>query len=130
MSDIYDQHKAAFAHVSAYVVLNSEGERVATVALKFPRDGAGHLWAYVHVFGFSMERGYAGGFGYDKSSTAVHAACRKLLGENVRGRQGPCADVNAKCNADLQGVAGAVTGSSLDWTYEIERAGYRVLQAV
>ncbi len=130
MSDIYDQHKAAFAQVSAYVVLNSEGERVATVALKFPRDGVGRLWAYVQVFGFSMARGYAGGFGYDKRSAAVHAACRKLLGENVRGRQSPCADVNAKCNAILQGVAGAVTDDGLAWTYEIEGAGYRVLQAV
>ena len=41
MTDIYEQHDKAFSRVSAFVILDSKGERVATVAIKFPADGAG-----------------------------------------------------------------------------------------
>ena len=74
---IYDQHRAAFSNVSAYVVMHG-GERVATVAIKYPRDGAGRLYAYVHWLGVPMVRGFAGGGGYDKRSAACASAARKL----------------------------------------------------
>lgn len=77
MTKIYDQHRAAFSNVSAYVVLLN-GEKVATIAIKFPRDGAGRLYAYVHWFGAEMVRGYAGGYGYDKRTAAVQDAVRKI----------------------------------------------------
>lgn len=78
MSDIYDQHRAAFANVSAYVILRG-GERVATIAFKFPRDGAGRLYAYVHWIGVPMVRGFAAGGGYDKRSAAVADAAQKAI---------------------------------------------------
>lgn len=77
MSDIYDQHKAAFASVSAYVIAK-DGDRVATVAFKYPRDGAGRLWCYVHVLGVPMVRGHAGGYGYDKHSAASEVAFARI----------------------------------------------------
>ena len=77
MPDIYDQHDAAFARVSAFVICR-DGERVATVALKFPADGAGRLHAYVHWLGLPMVRGFAGGYGYDKRSAAVIEATGKI----------------------------------------------------
>lgn len=77
MSDIYKQHEAAFAKVSAYVIAK-DGERVATIAFKFPRDGAGRLYAYVHWFGVQMVRGWASGYGYDKRSAAASVAAKKL----------------------------------------------------
>lgn len=46
MPDIYDHYAAAFANVSAFVVVR-DGEKVAAIALKFPRDGAGRLYAYL-----------------------------------------------------------------------------------
>lgn len=67
MPDIYDRHKAAFASVEAFVILHN-GERVASIAFKFPRDGAGRLYAYVHRYGLEMVRGFAAGGGYDKRS--------------------------------------------------------------
>lgn len=76
-ANIYDQHRASFAQVSAFVVVH-DGKRVATVALKYPRDGAGRLLAYVHWLGESMVRGYAGGYGYDKASAAIAHAADKL----------------------------------------------------
>lgn len=77
MSDIYDQHKAAFSNVSAYIIAR-DGERVATIAFKYPRDGAGRLYAYVHWLGSEMVRGYASGGGYDKHSAACSSAAHKL----------------------------------------------------
>lgn len=44
---IYDQHRKAFSNVSAYVVMAGE-QRCATIAFKFPKDGAGRLYAYMH----------------------------------------------------------------------------------
>lgn len=80
MTIIYDQHKAAFANVSAYVIAK-DGERVATIAFKYPRDGAGRLMAYVHFLGAPMARGFASGCGYDKHSAAVSAAVQKAAKE-------------------------------------------------
>jgi hypothetical protein len=80
MTDIYDAHRKAFAKTAAYVIVH-EGERVATIAFKFPSDGAGRLWAYVHWTGLKMVRGYAGGFGYDKRSAACANAARNT-GQN------------------------------------------------
>lgn len=78
MTKIYEQHTAAFTQVSSYAVLK-DGKPVATVAFKFPRDGAGRLYAYVHWIGLEMVRGYAGGYGYDKRT----AACASAVG-NIR----------------------------------------------
>jgi hypothetical protein len=84
MAKIYDQHRAAFSNVSAYVVMEG-ADRVATIAFKYPRDGAGRLYAYVHWFGAEMVRGYAAGGGYDKHSAACADAARKgtPLGEEI-----------------------------------------------
>jgi hypothetical protein len=76
-TDIYKQHDAAFSAVSAYVIAR-DGARVATIAFKFPRDGAGRLYAYVHWYGVEMVRGYAAGGGYDKRSAACASAARKI----------------------------------------------------
>ena len=114
MTDIYTQHAAAFASVSAFVILNRAGERVATVALKFPRDGAGRLYAYVHWIGVEMKRGHANGYGYDKRSAAVADAARRI-----------------EWPADAAAFAAAATlDGGADWTRAVENAGFTVLQAV
>lgn len=77
MPNIYDQHRAAFSRVSAYVIL-WEGTVAATVAFKFPRDGAGRLYAYVHWLGEEMVRGSATGGGYDKRSASVRQAVARM----------------------------------------------------
>lgn len=116
MADIYAQHAAAFASVSAFVILNRTGEHVATVALKFPRDGAGRLYAYVHWTGVEMKRGHANGYGYDKLSAAVADAARRI--------EWP-ADAAAAAFA-----AAAMLDCGADWILAVESAGFRVLQAV
>lgn len=112
MSDIYEQHRAAFANVAAYVILDGAGERVATIAFKFPKDGAGRLYAYVHWLGSPMVRGFARGFGYDKRSAACSHAAIQIKG------------------ARDEFVLALQRGDSSTWDAELRREGFTVLQAV
>lgn len=75
---IYDLHDKAFERVSAFVLIDKYGDRKATIAFKFPADGAGRLWCYFHLIGIEMARGYAGGYGYDKKSAACEAAVANI----------------------------------------------------
>lgn len=120
MSDIYDQHSRAFARVSAYVIMNG-ADRVGTVAIKFPADGAGRLYAYVHIHGAPMVRGWAGGGGYDKRSAAVASALER--------HEAPDYGVTAEQWEALQRAIVAMR--SRGWIRAIEDAtGWRVWQAV
>jgi hypothetical protein len=124
MANIYDQHAAAFKNVSAYVVITTGGDRVATVALKFPRDGAGRLYAYVHIIGTQMVRGFAGGYGYDKRSAAVADAIGKIVPTSDDREQ-------AERIKHFREAAEAMHGN--DWVRALENVnfcGYRVIQAV
>lgn len=68
----------AFSQVSAYVVLDKETkEVVAKIALKFPKDSASRLKAYVHVIGMTVQEGIAGGYGYDKKTHAIIRAAQE-----------------------------------------------------
>ena len=78
MTDTYKLHEKAFANVAAYVIMRGD-DNLGSIAFKFPRDGAGRLYAYLHIYGAPMVRGFAGGFGYDKQTAAVADAARKLL---------------------------------------------------
>ena len=125
MPDIYDQHKAAFANVSAYVVAK-DGERVATIAFKFSKDGAGRLYAYVHWLGIPMARGFAGGYGYDKRSAAVANAVKKL-----GPAQAAAALPNARELAARAAFASALTANDSGYfDRKLELAGFTVWQAV
>ncbi|UGA46785.1 hypothetical protein HU230_0012380 [Bradyrhizobium quebecense] len=125
MTKIYDQHRAAFANVSAYVILNKQGARVASVAFKYPRDGAGRLYAYVHIFGSEMVRGFAAGGGYDKHTAAVSSAVSRI-------KDG--LDVNrwlASEVAEYDALRGALAkDGGHRWDGAAQAAGFTVLQAV
>jgi hypothetical protein len=133
MPNIYDQHDKAFQHVSAFVVMH-EGKPVAKIAFKFPRDGAGRLYAYVHWIGTQMARGSATGYGYDKRTAAAHAAAAALpfpytvdAGEimqrnYVRAETAPIYD---RFRYALQNET-----NGRDWWHRLEHAGFSVFQAV
>lgn len=121
---IYNQHAAAFSNVAAYVVLH-DGQRVATVAFKYPRDGAGRLYAYVHWLGTPMVRGFAGGGGYDKNTAACAAAVRKMAApaptlDNPPGLLAVFGAFTAAMSAD----------NGLRWNEQLRRVGFVVVQAV
>ncbi len=124
MSDIYDQHKAAFAHVSAYVVVK-DGELVARIAFKFPKDGAGRLYAYVHWLGLPMVRGFATGGGYDKGSAACSAAISRMkdgLGIN------PLEALQIQHYDAFRAALSKDDGTT--WNDHLRAAGFLVLAAV
>lgn len=126
---IYAQHDAAFSNVSAFVILK-DGQRVGTVAIKFPRDGAGRLYAYVHFIGAEMVRGHANGYGYDKRTAAVENAMRKIdpsffsadkYGNTWEKERAECEEFR---NAILKAKDG------IDWADSFRNAGFAVWQAV
>lgn len=124
---IYDQHDAAFRNVSAFVILKGS-ERVATIAIKFPKDGAGRLYAYVHWIGSEMVRGMAGGYGYDKRSAAVTDAASKV---DMSDREDGHRDDFGQPVTERAEFVGALSASDgRDWTRALEAAGFTVLQAV
>lgn len=130
MTDIYQQHRTAFASVSAYVILH-EGRRVATVAFKYPRDGAGRLYAYVHWLGTPMVRGFAGGSGYDKCSAACASAAGKMpdLSRGAYACGTPHHDAAER--AAFEAFRSALTkDDGHGWDAQLQRAGFRTLQAV
>lgn len=129
MPDIYEQHKAAFPHVAAWVVVDKICDPVATVAtisIRYPVKGD-RLWAYVHLRGVDMVRGWADGGGYDKTSAAVAEAIMKIPEYPGAKPDGYGAGVNANRKLMRQAVEHM---DSSTWTRELERVGLIVLQAV
>lgn len=122
MVDIYEQHQKAFERVSAFVVTDNSGQRVANIAFKFPEDGAGRLYCYFHLFGTEMVRGHANGYGYDKKS----AACRDAI-DKLKVKDG-CDPAVQKLMYVLQSYGKAMDSGNFDNV--LRNAGYNVLQAV
>jgi hypothetical protein len=130
MSDIYDLHSKAFNRVSAYVVLHN-GERVATIAFKFPADGAGRLYCYVHWLGTHMVRSFATGYGCDKRSASCASASHRLpFPYQFSDPRAP-----RYLNPDTAPLYdrfrfAAMTDNGRGWDRNLEDAGFAVLQAV
>jgi len=128
MPDAYEQHRASFARIAAYVVMR-DGERVATIAFKFPRDGAGRLYAYVQWSGAPMVRGHA--TGYSKDDAACADAARKLrsaiLAENARCVAKGYSPVN---DAWVSFVVALASDERLGWERRLADASFTVHKAV
>lgn len=126
MTDIYDQHKAAFRQVEAFVIAK-DGERVATIAFKFPADGAGRLYAYVHWIGLEMVRGFASGGGYDKRSAACAHAVTRMRDGASKHRMEIMRDVLAY---DQFRIALDAGDNGAGWDCCLRDAGFQVWGAV
>lgn len=120
MSDIYAQHRTAFAAVSASVILK-DGKHVATVAFKYPRNGTGRLYAYVHLLGQPMVRGFATGGGYDKHTAACAVAAKLMKPEGPNWERTDYAEAFIHA---LRRDAGA------SWVRALQDAGFAVITAV
>lgn len=69
-NNVYDQLNTHTALMSASAIL-FDGQMVAKIIFKFPKDGAGRLYVYAHWLGVPMVRSSASGYGYDKKSAAL-----------------------------------------------------------
>ena len=74
MISVYDKHSKHFAQVSAYVIIDNEGNQKGTMAVKYPKDGMGKLYLYLHLHGSQMVQVSVSGCGFDKLSVAVQKA--------------------------------------------------------
>lgn len=122
MTNIFDQYQAAFNNVSAYAVMK-EGEIVANIVFKFPKNGAGRVFAYVHWLGLEMVRGSATGGGYDKRSAAVSNAADNA----VRTVEIDAEDINLARTTFFRELQDA---DGRDWTWRLRDAGFCVHQVV
>lgn len=122
---IYQQHEAAFANVSAFVLMR-DGVRVGTVAFKYPNDGAGRLWCYLHIHGLPMVRDYAGGYGYDKASAAFYGAAKKQAMVKLESWQ----TMDRTEDRALASLCLKDWKNGYDWKDNLRNAGFAVLQAV
>jgi hypothetical protein len=95
------------------------GERVATIAFKHPKDGAGRLAAYVHWIGIPMVRGTCTGYGYDKKSAACESAAMHMAWKTEETSEDLVAFFKA-----IKDIGGSTFDSRL------RDAGFTVCQAV
>ena len=84
MSKFWEQYDRAFgnAQVQGYALIK-DGEPIGSVAIKYPKDGAGKLQVFVWIVDGKedaiTEKGWASGYGYDKTSAAVQSALEGTL---------------------------------------------------
>ena len=125
---IYDAHDKAFANVSAWVILDAQGVKVASVAIKY---GA-RATAFTHFIGVAMTRGGAGGSGYDRTSAAIQDGFAKATTFGPDDYDTPESVARrASMQSDLDAFRQALNShDGYHWYQNLERAGYRVLQAV
>ncbi len=123
---IYDQHDKAFSNVSAFVIMK-DGERVATVAFKFPKDGASRLSCFLHVLSLPMVKGTATGYGYDKRSAAFKDAASKQCA--VKLEEWQSADGYEKEYAIAKTMRECLI-DGYDWNRNLTDACFVVYQAV
>ena len=74
MTTVYDKFDKQFAQTSAWVIVNEQGEQVGKMAAKYPKDGMGKLYLYLHLHGSEMVQVSVSGCGFDKLSVAIQKA--------------------------------------------------------
>ena len=122
--NVYEHHDKHFDLVSAFVIVK-DGALVGKIAFKFPKDGAGRLYCYLHVTGLQMVRGVASGYGYDKRSAAAWSAS-KLIDATLP--VGQAFNPNPYTHATT--IKAAIKDAGYDWQHDLRDAGFEVWQAV
>lgn len=109
----YAAFDRAFSNVSAYVILHS-GAAIGRVAFK---HGAS-VQCYAQIWGADMQRGKAGGGGYDRATAAAEQAFSRM------GAEGALRDDAAGHILALQSALAGSDGKR--WAQRVEDAGYTV----
>lgn len=82
MTQVYEQNEKHMALVKAYAIINDKGEQVGLMNCKYPKDGMGKLYVYLHLFGSTMKVATASGCGYDKLGTALYKLAKTYMTDN------------------------------------------------
>lgn len=121
MTTVYDKHAKHFALVSAYVIIDNEGNQKGTMSVKYPKDGAGKLYLYLHLQGSTMVQVNVSGCGFDKLSVAVQKAADTYVKQNLG---------NDKLNVQDLDFLQALCIVNHDFSVWNKYGEYRFLQAV
>lgn len=120
MTTVYEKHNKHFAKVSAWVIINKQGEKTGTMSAKYPNDGMGKLFLYLHLHGSEMVQVSVSGCGFDKLSVAVQKAADTYVKQNLGNDK-----LNVQDLDFLQALCNVEHGFS-DWntygTYKFLRA--------
>jgi len=126
---VYNWSARAFRGVRAWVIVEKySGKHIANVSMKYPQDGSGRLYVYLHIIGLDMVRGSAAGAGYDKGSAAMERAAEAVKApapELIANERYCTIDRHRRTIADTMAKNGGWA-----WQDRIEAAGYAVFQAV
>jgi len=93
-TSVYDKHDKHFAQVSAYVIIDSEGNQKGTMSVKYPKEGMGKLYLYLHLYGSQMVQVSVSGCGFDKLSVAVQKAGDQYVKQNLGNDKLSVQDLN------------------------------------
>ncbi len=116
MTNVYDQHAAAFKGISAYVIAH-EGKQIGKIAFK---RGNCRVTCYLHIHGLMMQKGTANGGGYDMASAAAYAAISK-----------PFETKDAfQAQYHALGIRSVLKDDSQHWDNALRAAGYEVMGAI
>lgn len=115
MAKVYESLDKATKHISASVILKN-GEVKGRIIVKYPKDGAGRLYVFIHEYGLECLQGMASGYGYDKTGAAISDAYQQWAKEY--GDSGIC--------AELYRVLEPVTYNG-EWQNVLRKAGYEVV---
>ena len=122
---IYDQFNAHTPLVAAHAILLN-GIMVAKIVFKFPKDGAGRLYAYAHWFGVPMVRGSASGYGYDKKSAAL-SRLPTMEPDHTQGDgyRIPCQNPN-----QVKFIEALSKDDGYGWDHHLKAAGFTVYTVI
>ena len=74
--DIYKTFDKATANTSAYCLVTESGDNFGRVIFK--HGNSGNVRCFLQIWGYEMQLGQAGGYGYDKHSASFQVAAMKL----------------------------------------------------
>lgn len=120
-NSVYDKHAKHFAQVSAYVIIDNEGDQKGTMSVKYPKDGMGKLYLYLHLHGLEMVQVSVSGCGFDKLSVAVQKAADTYVKQNLG---------NDKLNVQDLDFLQALCNVNHDFSTWNKYGSYKFLQAI
>ncbi len=83
MTTVYNKFYKHFPQVSAWVIVNEQGEQVGKMVAKYPKEGMGKLYLYLHLHGSEMVQVSVSGGGFDKLSVAIQKVGDSYVKMNI-----------------------------------------------
>lgn len=124
MKSVYQKFESAFPNVSAYTILK-DGEHVANITLKHPKDGVGRLQCFMHIPSTEMQNAFVSGCGYDKRSAAIHKTAKQykeFIANNSKYKLKPSEDELLELLSSYEASNG--------WSDELYRNGFNVINVI